>query len=798
MRHRLISCEQVMEYGKPVACLYSRGEDGQRYITKKSDLSVYCYTEEYPTGLPLDIETCITKVEPKHKSIFGQELYKVFMKEPRNVSQLKKFMKCHEADIIWTQRALIDMEIKDGFTYDRRTKEIKPIDVQDIKLRTWVIDIEVTEAPTIPSWKDPYYPIVCIVVYDTFTEQYYKFSMKDDLEVEMLEKFAKLMQEQDPDIITGWNIDFDISYIIGRMEHLRKYFAGMLSPSKKAYVIEQRSARGPSFVKIKIAGRAIFDSLKAYKVYKDPSGKQSSYNLKSVAKNELGVEWIDYGAKITEAWKENPDKVIDYCALDVKYTWEIAKHNNLIELYLSICQISGVSIERSMSKEAITDSYLLRIAKSRVLPSRDTGRYSKEKDTADEKSELKGGLVLAPKTGLHEGIACFDAVGLYISIMIGFNISPECKDDNGQIRITDDRGNTYKFRSPKEKVGIVPEICMDFKRIRKESKQKKQDASQKYGPDSTEYKLSHQYDVAIKTVMNGVYGVVGNPAFRLFDLECANSITAVGRNVIHGLSEELGRHGFPVIYGDTDSVFVSTSTLENAMEAQKLIERYMDEKLREWGVGRDAIEVGFEKFFSRLLFKSRQVRKNEFVPVKKKYVGHMIYSEGEECDTLFIRGFETRRSDTSKILNKTMLKFFELVIQQNKLEEGLTLLRGVRDQFASIDPAEIAVPRAIHKEIEASRSPWVRGRKYAEENCGYLFDEDTSPRLLYIKRVKNGHPETDTFCIQEGMKVPEWIEIDYEVMFEKVMKKKFLPILHELGQEWDVVIENLQVLDEWF
>ncbi len=660
-------------------------------------------------------------------------------------------------------------------------------------MRVWCIDIEIINSPGIPSWKQPFYPVVCIVVYDSFTKEYYTFDMKEGTEVAMFERFAKKMQEDEPDVLTGWNVDFDISYILGRMEHLRKYFSQTLSPVRKAYCLETRGLDGkPQFTNMKIHGRVIFDGLKAYQKYKNPSGKLASYNLKSVAKTELGTEWEDFGAKTTEIWMKDPDAVIQYCKYDVENTWGIIEKNKLIDLYSAICSISGCTLDRSMSKESITDSYLLRIAGDEVLPSRDTKKHQQEKSEAD----LKGGMVLEPDTGMQEGIACFDAAGLYPSIMIGFNISPECLDKDGLHRVEGDNGFTYRFRSKTEKVGIIPRICMDFKSIRKHSKARKSSAAKAFGEKSREYELAHQFDAAVKTVMNGVYGVVGTPSFRLFNLDCANAITAVGRNVINGLSKTLTDASLPTVYGDTDSVFVKVSSLENVPRAKSVIEGFLTKNLREWGVDEDAIEVAFEKYFERLLFKRREVKRNVWIPVKKKYVGYMTYADDHECDTLYIRGFETRRSDTSKVLNKTMMSFFETVVQRNDIEGGIQLIKDLKDNFEKLDPIEFAVPRAMHKEVE--NSPWYRGMKYAEKHCGYSFDGDTSPRLLWIKEVRGDHEKTNAFCIQEGMKVPDWLIIDYDLMFEKVIKKKFYPILYELNKDWDKIFNGKTELDEWF
>lgn len=797
MRYHFVKCEQQVN-GVPIANIFARGEDGKRINIRRSDLPVYFYSPEYPQLPDPHLATKIKSVKSGYKSIFGRELFKVEVVEPNDIYNIKKLMKgLHESDIPWTKKVMIDLGIKDGFEYDSKTRTFTPVDATDIPLRTWVIDIEIINSDDVPTWKQPYYPIVCIIVYDTFTKEYYEFSMKTDNEITMLEKFAKLMQTHDPDIITGWNVEFDVSYIIGRMEYLKKYFPAMLSPMKRAYVRESRDiANKPIFTNIVIAGRIIFDGLNAYKVYKNPSGRLNSYNLKSITEIELGYTYEDFGAQTTKVWNEDPDKIIKYCKEDVKATWGIIEKNNLIELYSAICAISGVTLDKSTSKEAITDSYLLRIKGDKILPSRDTSKNSSEKENAEEGSELKGGMVLEPETGMQKGIACFDAAGLYPSIMIGFNVSPECKDENGSIVVNDDRGQTYKYKSKDEKFGIVPQICTDFKKIRLSSKRKKAEAAKTFGEDSEEYARAHQYDAAVKTVMNGVYGVVGNPAFRLFDLDCANTITAVGRNIINGLSAELERKGMPTVYGDTDSVFVKVSELERVDSAKGIIADYLGSELSKMGVDRDAIDVQFEKFFSRILFKRREIRKNVWVPVKKKYVGHMIFNDDHECDTLFIRGFETRRSDTSKVLNQTMMKFFEIVVQQDNLQGGIDLIKNLKDNFSKIDPYEIAVPRTLHKAVE--NSPWYRGMRYAQEHCGYKFDEETAPRLLYIQTVIGGYPQTDAFCIQEGMQVPDWLKIDYDVMFEKVIKKKFYPIFHELDVDWKTTFENMSQLDEWF
>ena len=72
----------------------------------------------------------------------------------------------------------------------------------------------------------------------------------------------------------------------------------VLSPIHRADIRHWTSPDKKVFHKFEISGRVVFDALAAYKVKKNPSGQLNSYNLHSVAKKELDVEWEDFGDKI--------------------------------------------------------------------------------------------------------------------------------------------------------------------------------------------------------------------------------------------------------------------------------------------------------------------------------------------------------------------------------------------------------------------------------------------------------------------------------------------------------------------
>jgi DNA polymerase elongation subunit (family B) len=603
----------------------------------------------------------------------------------------------------------------------------------------------------------------------------------------MWEEILQLFDEKDPDFITGWNIGFDVSWMFAKLSYLG-IDPNRLSSMRRASMRNWTSPSGQTIVDCRIAGRIIFDGLEAYKTKKNPSGQLSSYNLHAIAEKETGDEWEDLGPKIQSSWEQNPQAVIDYCRKDIEVETKIITKERLIEQAITLSKLSGCSPEKTVKKEAIIDHAILLRRGSRILPSK------RRRDGAE--ANVKGAVVLLPKPGIHKALGVFDAAALYPSIIAGFNISPETKNPEGTIKITDEEGVTYSFLDPQTQKGIMPEAISEFRQLRENVRQKKYEAEEKYGHDSAEYVALEEEDTADKFIITSFYGVNGFAGFRLFDPDCANAITTVGRKIITGLQKYLGENGFPVEYGDTDSVFVSMESLDNGDRVSNLIAQYLDTTLSGMGVNDVAIKVKFEKFFEWCIFKRRKVKKGVYEPVKKKYVAHMTWSEGQDTDYMYIRGFETRRSDVSPILKKTMNAFFELM-RQGHFNHAIDYLKDVKKNFKSMDPHDLAIPRQIKTTESKIENPWQRGVRFGKEFYNYQYDSDTAPGLIYLRG--SGRAESlDVICIQSQHDLPAGCQIDYEKMFEKIIQKKFEPLIEAMGEDWKIRIEGMKTLEQWF
>ena len=165
-------------------------------------------------------------------------------------------------------------------------------------------------------------------------------------------------------------------------------------------------------------------------------------------------------------------------------------------------------------------------------------------DEVERKSSgFAGGYVKDVQVGMHKWIASFDLNSLYPNIIVQWNMSPETILNEITPNIHPDRileqgvttptdyslaGNGVHFSNKRR--GIIPSLIVDLYAERSEIKQEmlkakqvieKIDKSDKQGV----YKLEKQIatlenkQLAIKIMMNSLYGAMGNKYYRYFDLD---------------------------------------------------------------------------------------------------------------------------------------------------------------------------------------------------------------------------------------------------------------------------------------
>ena len=361
----------------PVVHVFGRDASGRAVMVNVTGFRPYFYAPAGQVdGRPLppgvDVEPGTT-----YRSIRGEALRRLYTRNPGDVRDIRNDFQHFEADIPFATRFMIDCDLTGGMELPAGApavdyRDLAPADVK-VPARTCIMDIECVDENGFPEPDRD--PIICITCRDSFDEDYTtllwtpdgisgdapEFSLHGEhrvirfpSEVAMLKGLIDYIRERDPDILSGWNfVDFDIPYILRRMAALG------LHGEDLARLPGQTSRNA-------VRGRSIFDLLGAYR--KMHQAQKESYRLDAIAGDELGETKIRYSGTITELWRSDPARLVEYNYRDVELCVGIDKKNNIIEFYREIARYVGCPLDRTLNSSNVIDIYVLRKASGRFIP----------------------------------------------------------------------------------------------------------------------------------------------------------------------------------------------------------------------------------------------------------------------------------------------------------------------------------------------------------------------------------------------------------------------------------------------
>jgi DNA polymerase I len=687
----------------------------------------------------------------------GMRVRRVYVNDPSEVPEKRsKYPRHYEADIPYTRRFLIDTGIRgcvDVPSLVVSWKSLRPVECPDIKLRYWFIDIEV-EANTLPDPNNPEYPLHSVTLYDTHLNMYITLvrtsersgqERRDnhlivyfDDENKLLSEFVKLANLLEPDVFVAWNADFDYPYIVNRLAML-----GLQNP---------------------FHGTDVFDLLEAFKrLY-----KRKSYRLKAVALEDGLITEDD--AKVGYDPSMSIEELIKYNKRDVEIMVKLDEKYKLIDFYAALKEYVGVAhLEDTFSSSILIDTELLRIAKERgvVLPSVESG----------EEQGYEGAIVLEPPAGIYENVAVFDMTAYYPSIIMSFNISPDTLVVGGSSEDVIKYNNVVFKKRP---IGLLPEVCIRFLRIRKHIDDKLKELK----PGTPEYNMLKIKRDAVKYLVNAIYGYTGFVKSRVFDIRIASTITAIGREGILKTKELAEAKDYRVLYGDTDSIMIQVPF----DRAQGLVE-YLNEEIRKYfkekyGVPNVQIGLKFEVYADKVLF----------FGVKKRYVAHVVWEKDKQVDYFKYVGIEAVRSDEPKFAQEFQKGLIELVLRGATKEQIMDYINKKREELRRASLLDIAMSEGLHKPLDKykSKPPHVRAVLYSNTHLGTNFKHGDRIYWIWVKGIKN-YPSTDVVAFDVDTKLPELI-IDWEKMEEVNIWQKAQPILEVLNMS----VNSGGSLKRWF
>ena len=398
------------------------------------------------------------------------------------------------------------------------------------------------------------------------------FIEKVDSEKEMIEAFIKTVKEANVDIIIGYNSDvFDFPYLRDRA---------------KIWGIDLDLGVDGSNVKFIRRGynnAATFKGLLHVDLYLVMRRYMSldRYTLERVYFEFFGEEKIDVpGDRIYEFWDNGGRELknlFKYSLDDVVSTLKIAQET--LPLNLELTRIVGqpfVDVTR-MATGQQAEWYLVRKAyeANEVVPNKPNMTMKNIK----ERGSNSGGYVKEPEIGLHENLVQFDFKSLYPTLIISKNISPDVLvndnvsynskfedfetgydeiDNLKEEELSSEMDNDeeyyispeHYFKFKKEPQGFIPSALEDILNERFAVKNR-----MKATDDPILKKSLDVQQQALKRLANTMYGVYGFLRFRWYSFECAQAITAWGRQHIKKAMKEAEAYGFKAIYADTDGFY---------------------------------------------------------------------------------------------------------------------------------------------------------------------------------------------------------------------------------------------------
>ena len=782
-----------------------------------------------------------SKRKTKYKTLEGEYVEAI---DPGTVRECREFYKKYdeiENFKIYGNDRYIYQYISENYPEE----EIK-FDVSKIKITT--LDIEVKSENGFPDVESASQEILLISIQDYNTKQIRtwgqgSFNNKQDnviykgfnSEYELLCDFINwwMVEENTPDVITGWNIQlYDIPYLTRRLdrvvgEKLKKRFSpwGLVTE-------DEIWIAGRKHITYDVGGITQLDYLNLYKKFTYKA--QESYRLDHIASVELGQKKLDHSEFDTfkDFYTQGWQKFVEYNIIDVELVDRLEDRMKLIELAIVMAYDAKANYADVFSQVRMWDTIIYNYLKKRniVIP---------PKERSDKSEKYAGAYVKEPIPGKYDWVVSFYLNSLYPHLIMQYNISPETLIDARHPTVTVDKilsedvtidseyavcANGAQYR--KDVRGFLPELMEKIYKDRTIYKKKMLEAKQQYEKTKTktlekEIARCNNIQMARKIQLNSAYGAIGNQYFRYYKLANAEAITLSGQVSIRWIEDRMNAHINKILKTEDVDYVIASDTDSIYLNLGDLVDRVYEgrEKTSESVVSflNKVCEVEFEKYIessyetlakyvnaydNKMVMKRENIADRGIWTAKKRYILNVWDSEGVRYEEpkLKMMGIEAVKSSTPAPCRQMIKDALKLMMNGTE-DEVIDFIEESRKQFKSLPPEDISFPRTVSnvKKYHANSTIYAKGtpihargallfnhyiKKKKLTNKYSLIENGEKIKFCYLKKPNIIQENVISF-IQDFPKELDLVKyVDYDLQFDKSFVEPLRTILDAIG--WNV------------
>ena len=506
---------------------------------------------------------------------------------------------------------------------------------------------------------------------------------------------------------------------------------------------------------------------RSMKVYAFGNKYREGRSLDEISGALLGVGKVKLDKHVSEAGYE---ELARYSLRDAELTFMLTQFNDelVMKLIVLMMRISKLGIE-DLTRHNISTwirnlLYFEHRRRGYLIPNESD--LKRLKGQTDTKAVIKGkkylgAVVIDPPTGIFFNITVVDFASLYPSVVKKWNLSYEtvrCVHEECRSAVIPGLSHWVC----RKRRGIMSEV-VGFLRDFRVYIYKKLAKSEK-----DPVRRGH-YDVvqsALKVFINASYGVFGAETFPLYCPPVAEATTALGRYLLVQTLLRALELGLPVLYGDTDSLFLWNPS------PQKL------EELVSWVSRELQVDLDVDKSYRWVAFSGR----------KKNYVG--LLSDG----TVDAKGIVGKKRNTPEFIKSYVMQIMDLLGKAGDIEQLdnaiSELKRLTHEYYSKLRRKEVLLNDLVFKvALTKPLASYVKNTpqhvKAARQLQRHGVRVEVGDIISFVK-VRGG----------EGVKAVQLARID-EVDSEKYiehLRTATEQILEALGTSFEEVVGGAQLM----